>query len=594
MFPNQIIIIIWKIYYSQIDDALHFPFLENIELLLSQFTMTSITNDTRETYGVLIRNDENESVFRCVTCNFVTADENLIKLHCLEHKGITDLDINCIERICENLLPNDLAAFGQTCKQYKDCTGDTYLSKAFQLFIIIYYQGLTEFQIFAEKLVNRCAYLWEPLKIVVKNPMRFGDQLQFVLKGHKNYAIRFHKFIQFLEIELLFDTDLPDSRRLRELAFPTLHPITQLDFCSIPTRGHMLQLYQFIRDNCAANLKHLTIMSNRDCLLNENIGIIDEQIKDLILLKTKFVRGLEALMKRCTEIKVLIYIPGYTVIPDNTLRGTYPKLDILILPAIWRVSQRLAHFDDFLSANPQLKAVICKNNANTNIQDILRITNKLPFAAIVLTDIIFPKIRDAFATCCKRKNIQSLEVLLAKVEEIVFSDIFKTKYVSGLHCVNFPRFIKISEIPIQTNLKRLCVNIDKKISSQLYELMGRLPECTELRLTGWPNVTIKDLVMSLISRTNKLENIYSDCEAIMDFTTNDAMELNATRSQVNGASKLCIHLNDQTTITDFMGSCVFDLITIRLEREEDLKCFMCSSDHNDNLQFLRMNNIYEM
>lgn len=234
----------------------------------------------------------------------------------------------------------------------------------------------------------------------------------------------------------------------------------------------MLQLYQFIRDNWAANLKHLTILSNRDCSLSEHIGIIDEQIKDLILLKTKFVRGLEVLMKRCTQIKVLIYIPGYTVIPDNTLRETYPKLDILILPAIWTVCQRLAHFDGFLLANPQLKAVICKNNANTNIQDILRTTNKLPFAAIALTDIIFPEIRDAFATCCKRKNVRTLELLLAKVDEIVFSDIFKTRYVSGLHCVNFPRLIEISEIPIQANLKRLCVNIDEKMSSQLYQLMG--------------------------------------------------------------------------------------------------------------------------
>lgn len=174
-------------------------------------------------------------------------------------------------------------------------------------------------------------------------------------------------------------------------------------------------------------------------------------------------------------------------------------------------------------------------------------------------------------------------------------DTFRTKYVSGLNCSQFPPLTRINEIAIQPNLKHLCLKIEEKVSTQLYELMDRLPECTELRVTGWPNVTIKDLFIPLISRINKFENIYLDCEPLMKFTINDAIELNAARFQLDGSSKLlCIHLNKETTITDIMGLFVINMISIQIEQDEDMKCPLCSSDTNKNLKFLQENNFYRM
>lgn len=503
--------------------------------------MASVQSASRESYGNfdIRENNENRLVFRCARCNVEVIGRNLLKLHCKEHKEITDLDNNGIENIFKYLSPDDLAAMSQTCKQYKQ---------------------------WAERYVAR-GKVFVPLKIVVNEASNFKEHgLQFTLNGYNNYGIQFHKFIPYLELDLFFK----------------------------PTVDHMVQLYTFIRDDCAENLKHLTIMGR--ILLGESIGIISEQIKNLILLKIQVFGGLKVLLERCKEIKVLIYVPPVTYNLGNALLETCSKLDVFILA---KRDQALARFADFLQANPQLKAIIQRSDDRKNIQDILLTANNLPFAAIALTKYRFPEIQDAFERCCERKNIQTLEVLLGNVhnpfEEFQVLDIFRMQYVSGLHFIEFPRLTRINEIAIQPKLQRLCVNIEEeKISIQLNELMDRLPECTELRLKGWPNIIIKDLLMPLISRNKKLEHIYLDCEAIMDFTTDEAMELNAARSQLVEASKLCIHLNKKTTITDIMGSYAMNAMTIQLERDEDIKCPLCSWDSNKNLQFLRMNNIYNL
>lgn len=78
-----------------------------------------------------------------------------------------------------------------------------------------------------------------PLKYVVNKPDETFHEIQFTLKEYnKIYAIRFHNFIPYLE----------------------------LDLRSVSPRAPMEQVFQLIRAFCAKNLKHLTIVGirNRD------------------------------------------------------------------------------------------------------------------------------------------------------------------------------------------------------------------------------------------------------------------------------------------------------------------------------------------
>lgn len=112
-------------------------------------------------------------------------------------------------------------------------------------------------------------------------------------------------------------------------------------------------------------------------------------------MKIKNYCGIELLLERCKEIKVFIYGlngPTNLRIPESALRGTYTKLDVLILTGLF-----IAHFADFLQLNPQLKAIIDKSGEIRNIENILLTVNKLPFAAIVL--LKHSRIENALKKC---------------------------------------------------------------------------------------------------------------------------------------------------------------------------------------------------
>lgn len=491
---------------------------------------------SRRIYGYLCQNEQDKFIYCCRTCHFECTNSNQLEKHTLTHKQISDLDIKCMENIFKFLPSDDLAAMSLTCQTYK---------------------------IWSEE------YFWRKRKTGTVQILA-DDSIHFDFRNAKFYEIYFSSLVPSVRLSIEGDA-------------------TSLEM-----------IFQFIKKNCCKQFKSFEIWASEpDIEMDDHVQLIQDQIKELEILDINYVSRIDIFTKYARNLKALIFKFYGIEMPFDIafMNESFPHLKSLIIETLSTLQIDLT---TFLNRNPQLVAVIVEN-CFLAIKTLLQINVKLPLVIVKMQFIRgFEEIKNEFKFCCQQANVKSLELVFNypdSMDEITLRQIFSSEYIEGLH-YSLNRRIKYDGLKVQPNLKRLCLSIETELTTQMLDdlvkmIMNYIPNLNELRIEatiGWRITSIRNILIPIISRVKTLNHIYLKYHEKVKISQFDVMKLNEVRSALMyglmGPTIMTIHLNNE--LTNIVPSLPeTSSILIMFETQKCMSCCLCSSDGQQNLQFLR-------
>lgn len=454
------------------------------------------------------------------------------------------LDVNCLEKIFEFLPENDLSALSRTCKRLKQETE--------RFFSINHKSGIVR----------------------IKDP---AGIVQFDFKKAEKFEIRFRSQIRNLCVEMYDQASVLNTFQfINENCAPSLLKL-KVDNFTFPHRADVPDGSLHIdRDHCnpiAAQLQHLEVLHVHD---SPGAGI----------------------MEYCENLRVLFATNGrYS---DNSwMHGICPTLEMLFL------NLNRGDFDitaagttNFIRNHKQLKSIVCFGEIAA--LGLCAIEHPVPYAAMLLFGM--SDIRDIwneFEECCKRRNIEWLDVLSTFNGSYVDSDaikgILRLAQVKGLHYnVEEMNFVFTGIYPI---IERMCLNFrvyfGETLMDEVEKIGASFPNLQRLRLKFWglPFDDIQSILLRIVSKLPLLEHLYFDCPIDSrkvaddfyldpDFIGVDFANLNAGRAKLSNAIPVIVHFNEFFEGKYKIVASEPNMIIAKFDYES-CKCPICEISYNE-------------
>ncbi|XP_037033607.1 uncharacterized protein LOC119072479 [Bradysia coprophila] len=333
--------------------------------------------------------------------------------------------------------------------------------------------------------------------------------------------------------------------------------------------------FLFIRNNCASDLRSLVLYSyeNKSGVEDIHVDIILDQIKNVEILLVKDVCP-GYLMKHCKKIHTLgISADDIDADRNDWFRNCNPKLETVMLSYCLRDA---GSFTNFLRVNPQLSAIVLKNN-DLGIDSLCSAEITLDYAAVQLTDQSSPLLDLAKLN---RRSMKSLDLLLSNehyiypsFDLVAVQAAFDLEVADGLHFVATRENSHIFEtIGIKRHIKRLCIEFDNdeltvNISERIVSAFPNL-QCLWIYRGFSERNSITELILPIVSFAKNIKAIFfvsSKCDRI---SKRDAVKLNTARSKTTNASKVKI-------ITDGSVSSKLSLVEINRCQRRNVFCPLC-------------------
>lgn len=486
--------------------------------------------------GYICEDELSDLIYCCNICESNFKDVDTFRYHNCQKLGteLADLDVNCLDNIFKFLTPNDLAALSLTCSKYKKLT-----ERFFDL---------------------HCRT--SPIKLNAK-----GIQFQ-VSSLYEKY---FHSLVRHVEVG------------------PSLIPDNAV--------------FQFIRDRCNKRLLSLELTGSAEEdlieLIEINGSIIEDQLKNLQNLRLNMIpypNIYKNLLRYCHHLRSLLIDTAFLDLPwDNAWTNEiYLELETLQL----YVDDGNADLTTFFQRNPNVKTVCCLGNAP--ITSICRMESQLQLQrAMMIFDNFrsFNVVKNIIDVFCRRNNrrinFQKLEMAFPEcefsVEEI--RAVIELPNITAFHCTDKAILQLIDQKYTMTKMEKLCIyDRYQSLKSFAHEIEEHFPNLCELRLFMFE----KDFQLTpMFKQFRQMKQIYLGAyhQNKLQYSMNDFIQWNSTRSQVANASKVTIYL----PVNSFEGFNVQkiekEFVEVKPLMEEYCECLAaCEFDHRHGIYFSDVDN----
>lgn len=468
-------------------------------------------------------------------------------------KMITDLDVVCIERILKLLSVKDLLAFGQTCSLYKKLTEE-------------YFQLKPKFN--------------HPITTSIEN-----GRVQFDFSSKHGWQIL-------------------------QKRFPSLCQ----DWIVEMENSLVTEIFQFVNENCATQLKYLNLWSREHFELGQCDGaIIAEQLKQLKVLQLNSFITFKGdfyarFLKYCEQLNALTIICNQTkleppFIMDTTwMNYSYGRLTVLHIICNKSTSV-YSEFPDFLRNNPQLKVVV--TNQNSIIKSLCLAEMDLEYAAFLFTserDVLL-LMRD-LEICNEQKFDKTIELIfctfvraigpifnLKKFKRITWTSSDSCRHLEIISCLFQPQsHIEAVDLRFKTMASEVHKDV---IISEILKLFPRLKKL-EFHSRIYPETPFKKVFLPLLAGLGSLEDLcIGHTFPKIKLLESDIIDAHTERLKLNHSSPVTVQFFASSV--EYNGT-IRDTTLVKIKLLEGYDCSHCPMDNRYKLRSIHpkvYSSIYE-